>query len=508
MDELAALLEKQDESHAPRNVLHWFRSKDIRMEDNKGLQAASAKAREGKGHLITLFLFAPKDLEWHGTSAARTDFMLQSLQLLKEQLAKKHIPLAVVTAEERGDKVSTVMEFVQKHDISHIYANLEYEIDELRRDKKLARQVAEQKDLSFAAFHDQTVMEPGLLTTGSGGPIKVFTPYHKAWLAEVKDDKSLLDTMPDPEDNDASASKDLKELFDTTVPSLPASKPYESADAQKRIRKLWPPGHAAGMERLQHFLKKKSARYAEDRSAPAKDASSRLSPYFASGVLSIRETLKAAAEANDTQHDFSEKGDPGIAAWVREIVFREFYRQTLVAIPHNSMNLPQNLKFDNVAWEDDEEGWKKWCDGTTGVPFVDAGMRQLRAEAYMHNRCRMNVSSYLYTNLLLDYRRGERWFAEHLVDWDLANNTQGWEPSYTVFNPVLQAERHDKEGTFIRKWVPELKDVPGKAVFDPANRLSEAEFEKLGYPRPHVNFIESKDRAVQRFKKDLASADP
>lgn len=231
-----------------------------------------------------------------------------------------------------------------------------------------------------------------------------------------------------------------------------------------------------------------------------------MSPYFSSGVVSVRQVL-AATKAHDNDTPFGD-GDADVASWVREIVFREFYRQVLVVIPHNAMNLPQNLKFDHVQWEDDEEGWKKWCDGTTGVPFVDAGMRQLRAEAWMHNRLRMNVSSYLRTNLLIDYRRGERYFAEHLVDWDLSNNTQGWEPSYTVFNPVSQAERLDKEGGYIRKWVPELKDVKVKAIFAPSERLSKGEFEKLGYPAPHVDFKESKDRALTRYKQDLADADP
>lgn len=505
MQELNALLEKQDESHNPRNVLHWFRSKDIRMEDNKGLQAASAKAKEGKGHLITMYLFSPKDFEWHGTSPARMDFILQSLELLKKQLAEKHIPLAVVVAEERGAKVSTVMNFIKEHDISHVFANLEYEVDELRRDIKFAKQIHEEKDVSFMAFHDQTVIEPGELK-GNAGPMKVFTPYHKAWVAEIAGSGDWLNTMPDPEANDASASKDLKALFDSKLPDLPESKKFASTEDQNRIRKLWPAGHAAAKDRLDNFLKKKVGKYAEYRSDPSKDLSSRLSPYFAAGILSVREALTAAAKANETGHDFSEKGHPGIASWVREVAFREFYRQTLVITPHDSMNLPHNLKFDNVKWEDDEEGWKKWCDGTTGMPLVDAGMRQLKAEAFMHNRARMNTSSYLRTNLLIDYRRGERFFVENLIDWDLANNTQGWEPSYTVFNPVSQAERNDPNGDYIRKWVPELKDVKGKEVFDPANRMSKAAFEKLGYPRPHVEFSETKDRCIERYKEAIRTA--
>jgi deoxyribodipyrimidine photo-lyase len=157
---------------------------------------------------------------------------------------------------------------------------------------------------------------------------------------------------------------------------------------------------------------------------------------------------------------------------VREVVFREFYRHIQCITTHDAMNLPHNLKFDFIEWEDDEKGLEKWCEGRTGVPFVDAGMRQLREEAYMNNRLRMNTSSYLRANLLIDYRRGERLFAETLVDWDLSNNTQGWVPSYKVFNPVVQAEKCDLDGEFIRRWVPELKGVEGKAVFDAYNRPS------------------------------------
>lgn len=337
--------------------------------------------------------------------------------------------------------------------------------------------------------------------------MKVFTPYHRAWLAEIGEHPDLLETLELPQANEKSVKDKFKKLFDVDLPELPKDKQIATKEEKDRMRKLWPPGHEAGMERLDHFLKKKVKTYKENRSLPAKDNSSRLSPYFASGVISVREALSAAWKANGN-NNFTESADPGISSWVREIVFREFYRQMMVVLPHNAMNLPQNLKFDFVEWEDDEEGWQKWYEGKTGVPFVDAGMRQLNTEAYMHNRLRMNTSSYLRTNLLLDYRRGERYFAEHLIDWDLSNNTQGWEPNYTVFNPVSQAERCDPNGEYIRKWVPELKGVEGKAIFDPYNRLDKKEFEKLGYPKPHVDFKESKDRCMQRYKQDMADADP
>ncbi|KAJ1337642.1 deoxyribodipyrimidine photo-lyase [Microdochium nivale] len=528
-EELRQLMSKQndddDNDGDVRNVLHWFRSKDLRAEDNRALHAAAEKAAtdgtgKGKSCLLTCFLYSPQDLEWHGTSPARTDFMLEGLKLVQKQLeGELHVPLVFLTAEDRGLKTDKVLEFIKDNDVSHVYANIEYEVDELRRDIDMFKKL-EGQGVRFTLLHDQTVVEPRKLTTAAGGPMKVFTPYHKAWLAKVSSDPELIDTLPAPRANDKAvkAGSKTKSLFGSKLPGIPKSKQYVSAEEKQRLRKLWPPGHVAGMKRLREFLENKVDTYSTHRSNPAADNASRMSAYFSSGTVSVREALSATRKIkfgdgeikNGTTADFSESGPGGggVAAWARELVFREFYRHMMVVLPHNSMNLPQNLKFDFVEWEDDEEGFQKWCEGKTGVPFVDAGMRQINHEAYMHNRLRMNTSSYLSRSLLIDYRRGERYFAEHLVDWDLCNNTQGWEPSYTVFNPVSQAERNDPKGDFIRRWVPELAGVEGKAVFDPYHRLSREEFEKLGYPKPHVDFAESKQRCIQRYKQDMADANP
>ncbi|KAK8089405.1 hypothetical protein PG997_004366 [Apiospora hydei] len=515
-DELLERLEKGGDGSATksRNVLHWFRSKDLRAEDNRALHAASLKAKEGSGTLLTCFLFSPQDIEWHGTSTARTNFMLEGLRVLQAQLEGLNIPLIPLVAEERKDKGPTILETLKKHDVSHLYANIELEVDELRRDLDLFDRLEEAKedvDVQFILHHDQTVILPRTLKTGAGGPMKVFTPYHKAWLAEVAGDPSLIDTLPPPQANDKSVkSSKYKDLFGQSLPEAPESRHFASDEERDRIQKLWPAGHAAGIQRLGEFFNEKISTYATNRSTPAADNSSRLSAYFSSGMVSVREVLRAGQKKpNGGSADFSQSGcDAGLASWVRELVFREFYRHMMTVTPHNGLNLPQNLKYDFIEWEDDEDGWRKWCEGRTGVPFVDAGMRQLNSEAYMHNRLRMNTASYLRTNLLLDYRRGERYFAEHLVDWDLCNNTQGWEPSYTVFNPVVQAEKCDPEGDYIRRYVPELRGVEGKAVFDPYHRLSEEEFEKLGYPKPHVDFQESKARCIERYKQDMADAEP
>ena len=487
-------------------VAHWFR-RDLRNQDNIALHAASEQAHAAKKPLICFWLHCPEEIEWHGLSPARIDFMHETLRGVQMELKDLHIPLVFITAEKRDEIVPATMRFLKDNGVSHLHANFEYEVDELRRDVKLVEGVGESIHLSF--HHDQCVMEPGTMTTGSGGPMKVFTPYHKAWLAEVKSNPELLHTVPAPQTNDSSASPQVLALFDSKVPDMPEGRQFKSDEERDRIRILWPAGHDAGVQRMDQFIENTIENYAATRSQPAADSTSRMSPYFSAGVVSVREVLSKIKKYNMGSSDFSSSGcSPGVAAWVREVVFRELYRQTTATTPHTSMNLPQNLKFEFVQWEKDEEGWKKWYEGKTGVPFIDAGMRQLNHDAYMHNRLRMNVSSYLYCNLLIDYRRGERYFAETLVDWDLNNNTQGWEPSYTVFNPVSQAERNDPNGDYIRKWVPELKDVKGKAIFSPHDRLPKEEFKKLGYPEPHVNWSETKARAIQRFKSDMKDAVP
>ncbi|KAL8849407.1 MAG: hypothetical protein Q9221_005645 [Calogaya cf. arnoldii] len=507
-DELQDALKSQKAGGDVSTVAHWFRSKDLRIQDNRALYNASSLAEKEGKPLVGLYVYCAAEFEWHGTSPARCDFNLENLSLMQKELAGLNIPLKIVEADGRKDIVPSARKFMEDNNVSHVFANYEYEVDELRRDIKFVQQTEDKWHTSI--HHDQTVIEPGTMTTGSGGPMKIFTPYHRAWLAEVKAHPDLLDTVPPPTKVDHSISKTVSSsLFNSPIPTAPSNKQFASDEERDRIRSLWPAGHSAGMARMDNFIKNYIEDYAATRSNPAKNSTSRMSAYFSAGVVSVRSALQKILKHNNGNPDFSSAGaTPGVAAWVREICFRELYRQTTMTTPHTVMNLPQNLKFDFVKWEDDEEGWYKWISGTTGMPFVDAGMRQINHEAYMHNRLRMNVSSYLYCNLLLDYRRGERYFAETLIDWDFSNNTQGWEPSYTVFNPVSQAEKNDPEGEFIRMWVPELRGVKGKAVFDPYHRLGEKEFRGLGYPEPHVDWKSTKERAVERFKRDMKDAEP
>lgn len=507
-EELQETIEKQKPVASVKKVLHWFRSKDLRIQDNKGLHAASELSKKEGKPLLCAYVNCPAEFEWHGTSPARTDFICENLAIMQKELQDLDIPLVFLEAAERNQILPSIVNFIEQNDITHVFANYEYEVDELRRDVKVLRNM-QKKGIEFSLHHDQTVMEPGTMLTGGGKPMKIFTPYHLSWLQTVKSDPSLLDTVSAPSKQSSSASKELKKHFSSKSPTPPSTKQFKKEVDKARIRKLWPAGHATGMKRWKSFLQSKIENYAATRSNPAKDSTSRMSAYISAGVVSVREIMTELKKHNKNSADFTQgKASAGVYGWVREIVFRELYRQTTMTTPHTAMNLPQNLKFNFVQWEDDEEGWEKWKNGTTGVPLVDAGMRQLNTEAYMHNRARMNVSSYLYCNLLLDYRRGERYFAETLIDWDLSNNTQGWEPSYTVFNPTSQAEKNDPDGDYIRQWVPELKDVKGKAVFAPDKRLSKQEFGKLNYPRPHVDWHETKQRCMERFKRDMKDAEP
>lgn len=257
LDEILASQEKSSsESTKSGPILHWFRSKDIRAEDNKALSAASKEARKTGSVLLTMYLYSPKDLEWHGTSPARSDFLLESLSLLRKQLHEKNIPLAIITAPERAHKSDTVTKFIDDNDVAHVFANYEYEVDELRRDISTAKRLQE-RGVGFSLFHDQTVVEPGAIKTGSGGPMKVFTPYHKAWLAKVAKEPELLHLQDLPAGNEKKDVRKYEKLFQGALPELPDNKRFKDDEEKNRIRALWPAGHAAGMKRLEDFLSKK-----------------------------------------------------------------------------------------------------------------------------------------------------------------------------------------------------------------------------------------------------------
>ncbi|OJJ45891.1 hypothetical protein ASPZODRAFT_133763 [Penicilliopsis zonata CBS 506.65] len=503
--------ETQDERRSVephRAVVHWFKS-DLRLEDNRALQLASQVAQEHKIPLICLYILSPEDLTAHLCSPARVDFTLRNLRVLKEVLGERDIPLYMETQDKRQAIPGRIVELCQQWGANHIFANLEYEVDELRREARLIRRCARQ-GIKFEAVHDTCVVTPGALASQQGNQYAVYTPWYRAWCTFLRQNPENLEVIDAPASNPAGARKQLAaDLFASEVPPAPSNKTL-SDEEKKRFRTLYPEGEESALERLQKFLDSAGRQYADNRNYMEKQATSVLSPYLAAGVLSARTAVSRAQAAN--RHQLT-GANAGLSTWISEVAWRDFYRHVLVHWPFICMNKCFKPEFTNVEWEYDEETFCAWSEGRTGYPLVDAAMRQLRHCAWMHNRPRMVVSSFLAKDLLIDWRRGERFFMEHLVDGDFASNHGGWgfgsstgvdpQPYFRIFNPVLQSERFDRDGEYIRRWVPELRDVKGAAIHDPYHRGAEAIAAKQGYPRPIVDHSASRGRALARYKRAL-----
>ncbi|KAJ5670829.1 uncharacterized protein N7477_006192 [Penicillium maclennaniae] len=488
-------------------VVHWFKN-DLRLHDNRALHAASQLARDHKIPLIGLYILSPEDWTAHSTSPARVDFTLRSLERLQSDLAELDIPLYMETQEKRKAIPGRIVELCQQWEAKHLYANIEYEVDELRREAKLVRLCAS-KEIDFALSHDTCVVTPGCVSSQQGKQYAVYTPWFRSWLAFLKENPDYLELSEEPGSNPGDARKKLSGLFDCKIPTAPSNKQL-SDEEKKRFEKSYPVGEHEASQRLDKFLEKKGREYDKMRSMVSGEHTSILSPYFASGVLSARTAVVTAKKAN---RNFLDRDNNGYMTWISEVAWRDFYKHVLVNWPFICMNKCFKPEHTNIEWEYDLDLFQAWCDGKTGFPIVDAAMRQLKHSAWMHNRTRMVVSSFLTKDLLLDWRRGERYFMEHLIDGDFASNHGGWgfgsstgvdpQPYFRVFNPLRQSERFDPDGEYIRHWVPELRDIKGNAIHEPYKRGAGPIAKKNGYPEPIVEHSEMRNQALERFKRAL-----
>ncbi|CAL5865885.1 uncharacterized protein PFLUO_LOCUS91 [Penicillium psychrofluorescens] len=488
-------------------VVHWFKS-DLRLHDNRALSAASQKARDHDIPLIGLYVLSPEDLTAHLASPARVDLTLRTLQQLQRDLNELDIPLHMETVEKRKAVPGRLVTLCQKWGSQHLFGNLEYEVDELRRDARLVRQCAE-NGIDFEPNHDTCVVTPGLLSSQQDRQYAVYTPWFRSWLAFLKENPDYLEVSEEPGSNPQGARTQLADLFDCKVPAAPSNKQL-SNEEKKRFEKMYPAGEHEALQRLEAFLEEKASDYEAMRSMLPGQHTSILSPYFASGALSARTAVMMAKRNNKNRLD---QYDSGHISWISEVAWRDFYKHVLVHWPFICMNKCFKPDHTNIDWEYDEDQFQAWADGKTGYPIVDAAMRQLRHSAWMHNRTRMVVSSFLSKDLLIDWRRGERYFMEHLIDGDFASNHGGWgfgsstgvdpQPYFRIFNPLRQSERFDPEGEYIRYWVPELHDVQGTAIHAPYDRGAGAVAEKNGYPRPVVEHAASREKALERYKRAL-----
>lgn len=484
---------------------------DLRATDNHALHLASAMAKKTGKSLICLYVVSPQDFEAHITAAIRVDFMLRNLEVLKHELAKIDVPLYVETVEKRKRVPERMIELFKEWGTTHVFCNMEYEVDELRREALMTRQCI-QNGISFNAVHDTCVVEPGKLTTNAGGQISVYSPWFRKWCAYLNDHAEDLDEYPAPTQNPQDTRTKYAKLFECVIPEAPPNKAL-SVEDRERFRNLWPAGEVEARDRLDKFVQTKIVKYHETRNLPAGNGTSTVSPHLAAGTIAARTVIRIARD-NSPSKKIKDDRTQGHAMWIGEVAWRDFYKHVLVHWPFVCMNKCFKPEYTNIEWEYNEEHFKAWTEGKTGYPIVDAAMRQCNSIGYMHNRCRMIVASFLAKDLMIDWRMGERYFMEHLIDGDFASNSGGWgfsascgvdpQPYFRIFNPLLQSEKFDTSGDYIRKWVPELKDVKGnKMIHDPYGRGAEQTAKKNGYPKPIVEHKMARERCLERYKRGI-----
>lgn len=463
--------------------LVWFRS-DLRLNDNRALAAAAAR-----GPVLAVFLHSPAQWQAHGHGANKIDFWRRGVAALAEALGELNIPLLQRGIADFDAAPRTLLALAREHHAETLHFNREYPLNERRRDAAVQAAFSA-AGLGSHGHHDAVAFAPGELLTGKGDYYGVFTPFAKAWHRHITAERLALADAPPAQ----------------TLPGIP-SEPLPALDAaladEAIVGHQWPAGEAAAADRLGHFLRYRSRHYLEQRDFPGVHGTSELSPYLALGMISYRQCLNAVMAENDGQLN---EGDAGLAAWVNELVWREFYQHVAAGFPRVCRYQPFKQGTLALEWRDDDEGFAAWCEGRTGYPLVDAGMRQLVATGWMHNRLRMVTAMFLAKHLLIDWRRGEAFFLRHLVDGEFAANNGGWQwaastgtdavPYFRLFNPTTQSTRFDPDAEFIAHWVPELAPLPPRARHNPPA----AERGRLGYPRPIVEHKAARQRALAAFK--------
>jgi deoxyribodipyrimidine photo-lyase len=310
-------------------VVHWFKM-DLRTGDNRGLWMASQKAKEAGIPLIGLYIVSPEDFEAHLTAPVRVDFMIRTLHVLKKDLAALDIPLYVETIKKRKDIPERILEFMEKWGVAHLFANMEYEVDELRRDAKLVKMCAE-RGISMEVVHDTCVVSPGTLVSGGGKQYSVYSPWRRAWVAHVHENPELLSVYDPPEKNPPSARDKVAALFDCEIPDVPENKRL-SADDAKRLHAIWPAGEHEARARLEKFCEEKIGQYHSARNIPHGTNTSNISAHLAAGTLSARSAVRYARDRNKTKK--LDAGMEGIQTWISEVAWRDFYKHVLVNWPY------------------------------------------------------------------------------------------------------------------------------------------------------------------------------
>ncbi|MEM7252769.1 MAG: deoxyribodipyrimidine photo-lyase [Pseudomonadota bacterium] len=452
-------------------AIHWFRS-DLRFDDNQALDVAADHADE----LGLLFCLDPRFYK-RDEQTPRIAFLNDALTALAGAAAERGLSLWILRGapEDRLPRLATEL------GVTLVTWNRDYSPVAKQRDRDVMKALTA-AGIGYRHTKDRVVFESHEVLTKSGDGFKVYTPYRNAWWR-------------------AYEACDLGIVQRTRWPKpIAASVPSEEPAAVDLKMTLPKASEQSARARFETFLENGAFEYEQQRDIPAVDGTSRLSPYFRFGMLSIRRVIR------DARAEMDRAGESmGFRKWLDELVWREFYHAILDRYP-GVMSGAFRSEYNALEWDNNPEHFAAWCEGRTGFPFVDAGMRQLNATGWMHNRVRMVVASFLTKDLLIDWRWGERYFMSRLVDGDPASNNGGWQwaastgtdaqPYFRIFNPTAQGERFDPEGEYIRRWVPALERLRAKAVHRPETSTSLAP----GYPAPIVDHRERRTMALARYK--------
>lgn len=463
-------------------IIHWFR-RDLRLDDNTALLAAY----DGAAEVVPVFIFDRTILERPDTGGVRVKFLLDTLAALDADLRARGGRLVL----REGTPEEELARLIAETGAKAVFYNRDVEPFARARDARVAERLG--GTCEVRGFDDGELHPPETIKTKGGTVYTVFTPYKKTALAiPVPKPRSAPEVFRVPEGIVSNPLPTLAELGHATEVKTP------------------PGGEGPARERLEGFVRRHLHEYDRERDAPAKPGTSGLAPYLRFGCLSPRRAFHAAEDAVAGRTDRA-----GADVWISELLWRDFYRQILFHFPYVETGSFKK-SYDELAWERNDELFEAWKAGRTGFPIVDAGMRQLNQIGWMHNRVRMIVASFLTKDLLIDWRRGERYFMEKLVDGDLAANNGGWQwaastgtdaqPYFRIFNPVSQGQKFDPTGAYVRKYVPELASVPEKWIHEPWNLP--LEYRKpfrcqLGtdYPYPVVDHARQREKALALFKK-------
>jgi deoxyribodipyrimidine photo-lyase len=428
-------------------VLFWHR-RDLRIEDNAGL----FKALKENDQVQPVFIFDSLILTELPRNDQRVRFIHQEIQRLKKEYQEMGTDLEVYF----GNPIELIPSIAQKFSCSAVYTNRDYEPYALERDKQIFASL-EDLGISFIGSKDHVIFEKNEVTKDDGLPYTIFTPYARKWKANITESTLTSYSTSIYRANLAPREK-VQELISLNELGFD--------DVQ-----LFPFPDRSFPESIVND-------YHENRDFPIVNGTSRLSLHLRFGTISIRKLARFAIERNET--------------YLNELIWRDFYQMIIYHFPHSVKNAFKK-QYDKIEWEQNEAHYKAWCEGKTGYALVDAGMRELNETGFMHNRVRMVVASFLTKHLLIDWRRGESYFAEKLMDFELASNIGGWQwaagcgcdaaPYFRVFNPTAQQEKFDKQKKYIQKWVPE--------------------YGTPSYPNPIIDHVFARERVLSRFKKAL-----